>query len=178
MAARVKSLPILPPPPEEYGPAMQAINDRQQRFAIAFWQTDNSSDAARLAGYEDNGTGALKVTAHRLSHNPKIIAAVKELAEAHLSVDGVKLGARVIMEIAVNPQHPKQFDAAKLLLGIGGISAAVEHKHDIKIEVSDREKVERLLALADVLGMTREQVLGFVDLDPAEYQEVAGDGQA
>lgn len=174
--ARLKSkMPaVQAPPPEEWGPAMKSLNEKQQRFAIAFWTSDHATDAARTAGYEDNGTGALKVTAYRMSHNPKILAAIKELGQAGLSGEGVKLGARVLVEIASNPQHPKQFDAAKLLLGIGGISAAIEHKHEVKVEITIEQKVQRLRQLADILGKPPEELLGAVELSPDEYEVVNG----
>ena len=54
---------------------MAELNERQKRFAEAYIETGNATEAARRAGYSPNG---INVTASQLLSNPKIRAYVDE----------------------------------------------------------------------------------------------------
>ena len=56
-------------PDESWGPAMAALNPKQRAFVLAYVLLTNAdaTAAARLAGYEDNGSGqSIRVQGFRL----------------------------------------------------------------------------------------------------------------
>jgi hypothetical protein len=72
----------VPDPDEEtLGPAMRALTPAQRRFAMAAVMFPLAKDwqIAKAAGYSDFSHGSLRVNAHRLFHDEKVLAAIKEL---------------------------------------------------------------------------------------------------
>src|SRR3954464_12660795 len=73
---------------EAWGPAMTALSPKQRAFVLAYVIQTNASasQAARLAGYMDNGGGgSVRVTEYRLAHNPKVLAAIREVVVSRVS---------------------------------------------------------------------------------------------
>ena len=56
------------------GPAMLALNERQRKFvhALMMQARKSNSRAARMAGYSATSSLLLRVTGHRLAHDPKV----------------------------------------------------------------------------------------------------------
>jgi phage terminase small subunit len=108
------------PDPEEsgLGPAMRALNPSQRRFAMAAVMYPLAKDwqIAKAAGYSDRSHGALRVTAHRLFHDEKVLAAIRECADKEVR-SGAMLGIATIKKIVRNDLHRDQFKAAALLAG-------------------------------------------------------------
>lgn len=160
------------------GPAMRALPETQRRFVVAFLETGgtNATKAAALAGY-GSSDASQRVAGHRLSHNPRVAAAIKEEADKRLRT-GAILGASVLIEIAQNPTHKDRFKAAVELLNRGGLIVQTEHKVTVVDERSDKEIEDRVVALAGKLGIDPKKLLGAAfsgreaDVIEAEYEEV------
>lgn len=58
---------------------------RQQAFVISFLNSGdfNASNAARAAGYDDTGTGAIRVRGHQLLRNPRVAAVIAAAFARH-----------------------------------------------------------------------------------------------
>jgi phage terminase small subunit len=132
----------------ECGPAMNALNDRQRKFVMA-WNNSgysNASECARAAGYFDAGNGAIAVQAHSLLHNPRIQAAVIEDAKARLTGD---LGSTwdEVDKIAKNPQHTRQLDALKLKLTHAGMIEKTAIEHQITVSPTLEQQIDELIRI-------------------------------
>jgi hypothetical protein len=66
----------------ELGPKMQACGDRERLFVWHYvtGEDGDATAAARMAGFVDSGTGAIRVAAHRLMHRDRVLAAIEEVA--------------------------------------------------------------------------------------------------
>jgi hypothetical protein len=161
-------------PGEELGPCMQALNERQRAWVVAYYQTGgNAAESARQAGYSDASGGAA-VIGCRMRQNPKIQKAMAEYIQGEANGEGLRVGYETVFAIARNPQHPKQFDAAKLLIGMGGLAPAQKVDVDVKVELTVQQKVERLRNLAAILGKDPEELLGVIDVDFEEVDDGEG----
>jgi len=153
------SMELLIDDPDEdgLGPKMQALNERQRRFVIAAltFPTGKDWQIAKAAGYPDRSHGALRVSAHRLFHHEKVLAALQEEADKRLRASAV-LGASVLAQIARTAGHPQQLKAAEALLNRIGFHEKSEHK--VTVESRDRtpkaleHRLERALAKLEKLG--------------------------
>ena len=163
---------------------MAALNDRQRAFVGAMLETGGQpgrhSEAARRAGYEGS-PDVVKVAAHRLAHNPKIQAAIREEAERRVH-SGAILGASVLVEIAADPQHKDRFKAATRLLDMAGLIVTTQHKVTVEHTGDDTEKIRLAIAMAKRLGIDPKKLLGEagvsaaeVDAIDAEFEEVKTD---
>src|SRR6266571_5005785 len=106
----------------EYGPAMQALSERQRAFVMAIIEYPGitQADAARRAGYSDVKEGA-KVRGHYCAHNPAVQAAMREEAGKRLNSSSL-MAANVLLELlqddAVEPKD--RIKAAGMLLDRSG----------------------------------------------------------
>src|SRR5271166_2903806 len=103
----------------EIGPAMAALNPRQQALVwyLVDTGTDNWTEAVTEAGYE--GTyDSLRVTASRLRRDTKIGLAITEVGRSRPSFD-LPMALRTIRTIAADPTHK---DAGKMALALAGMS--------------------------------------------------------
>jgi phage terminase small subunit len=168
-------IPALRKNPDEeiLGPAMSALNERQRAWVQAYYETGgNATEASKRAGYAPTSYGSAAVMGCRMRQSPKIQKAMAEYIHGEACGDGIRLGYEVVYKIASNPQHKDQFKAASLLLAMGGMAPITQHKVDMKVELSVSEKVDRLKQMAEILGMDQAHVLGVVDLNPEDYEEV------
>ena len=152
---------VPPDDAEAYSPAMRALTEKQRAFVIRYIENPlmSASTAARLAGYSD-ASGAAKVKAHGNLRSPRVIAAVNEELDKRFRFDAV-LGRAVLVEIALDKDHPKRLQAAEALLSRGGFH--VMHEQRIKVEhvdMSGEEMVRRIEQLALKLNMDPVQLLG------------------
>jgi len=163
-------------PVSSLGPAMQALTAMQRRAVVAFLETGGREykRAYQLAGYTGNDN-TLRVGAHMLFHNPKVLLAIKEEADRRLKA-GAVLGASVMVEIASNPLHKDQFKAASRLLdqaGLGIISESkITHEH-----TTDKDVIARIERLAKQLGMDPQKLLGSNATAPAAEKPEAIDAE-
>ncbi len=163
----------------EYGPAMQALNERQRLFVMAMIEFPGSSqaEAARRAGYSDVKDAA-KVRGHYCAHNPAVQAAIREEASKRLNSASLT-AAGVLMELltdeAVEPKD--RIKAAGMLLDRSGFGAA--QTINVNKTTTDRTGkaiMERITALAEKHGLDPVKMLEDRQAVPvvvdAEFSEV------
>lgn len=177
MGTQATGTATIPDPDEEsLGPAMRALNPAQRRFAMAAVLFPLAKDwqVAKAAGYSDRSHGALRVCAHRLYHDEKVLSAIHELAVREIRGTAL-LGIAVMKKIARLDGHKDQFKAAAHLTGLAGHT--VEQKISVNQTVTDRtgaEMLERIRQLAAANGLDPAKLLG-VNTAPvvdAEFSEV------
>lgn len=150
------------------GKAMQALSSRQQQFVLALLQQGVSKTAARKAAAE---TGFAPEYGYQLLRNDLILTAIRE--EATKRVAGAALvGVTVMLDIAQNPDHKDQFQAAKQLMALNGFTAeqriVVEH-----IDRDAKDKIQEIRLLADKLGLDPRQLIAQAGVVvDAEFEEV------
>jgi len=161
----------------EYGPAMRILTEKQREFVSRLVETGCSyTDAARAAGYSGVSANSLRVTGHRLAHDDKVIAAIREEAERKMRA-GAAFGVHALEEIARDPTHKDRLRAAGKLLGMAGLredeSRTVHHVH----ELNDEQLDARIRMLAKRNGLDPARLLGpgkdviegtFAVVDPAD----------
>lgn len=163
------------------GKAMRAINPKQRAFVRAFVLTggSNATRACAMSGYGDT-EGSRRATAWRLTHDPKILAAIKEAADSMLRAN-ILIGSQVLVEIAQNPHHKDRFKAAQALLDRGGLIVAAQHNVNLNIteETPNSQIIDRIKVLSSQLGLDPSVLLGreaSKSLPPpsidAEFEEV------
>lgn len=144
--------------------------DMQRRFVRALCETGgtNYTLAARMAGYTGNDQ-TINVTAHRLAHDPAILAALREEADRRLR-SGAILGASVLIEIAGDTMHKDRYRAAVELLNRAGLQVINEQKITVEHTGGEKAMIERIASMAQQLGIDHKKLLGgFVE---GEFEEV------
>lgn len=159
---------------------MLACNPAQRRFALAAVMFPFAKDwqVAKAAGYSDRSHGALRVTAHRLFHDAKVLAAIRECADQEVR-SGAMLAVATIKKIVRNDDHRDQFKAAAWLAGMNGqvVAQNINVNQTVRDE-SSKAILARIEALADRLGVP---VAGLITAKPvpavvdAEFEEVGHD---
>lgn len=173
--------PTVPDPEESsLGPAMRALNPAQRRFAMAAVMFPLAKDwqIAKAAGYLDRSHGALRVTAHRLFHDEKVLAAIKECADKEIRGSAL-LGLATMKKIARLDGHKDQYKAAHDLVGLAGftIDQNINVNQTIK-DQSGKAILEEIGRLAQKLGVPLDRLLGAPAAEPAapvidgEFEEV------
>jgi len=149
---------------------MRALTPRQKVFVDAVLSMGrlNQMEAARKAGYTGNDE-TMRVTGHRLAHDPKIRAAILEEAQARMEVGGA-LAVEVLVDIAGDPTHKDRLKAAQAILDRVGLHTRTEHKVTVE-HVDDAGKIEAIKLLASRLGIDAAKLLGHATVD-AEFEEV------
>jgi hypothetical protein len=105
----------------DFGPKMQACDDRERRFVIAYLANGgNGRQAAIEAGYSDVGDGA-KVRANVLLHRTRVLDALTEHGrEAFRSLLPATLAAaRAILGNPSHPDHGRMVQSLLSRLGYG-----------------------------------------------------------
>lgn len=139
---------------------MRALNSAKQRFVIAVLElgSTNYSRAARIAGYKE-GPG-IKVTAHRLAHNPKVIAALNEEAKRRLQASA-PMAISELLKIAETEMDGRlKLKAIEMILNRTGFNAISEHKIDVQHTYSDPAAIARIRDLSMQLGLDPTKLLG------------------
>lgn len=151
------------PADSKMGPCMKALNERQRLFVIALLDLGgrkNHRRAAQFAGYE-GGPLVLRVTGHRLAHDPKVQAALLEEAKARLQSSTVA-AVNLIEDVLTSTRYDikDRMKAATMVLDRGGLHALTEHKVDVNVNDTRAEKLLRVVALAKQLGKDPRELLG------------------
>jgi len=152
------------------GPAMERLTKKQQKYVMCLAETGghNHARAARSAGY--TGTDqTIRTTAYRLAHDPRILEALKEIADRRIR-SGALLGASVLMEIAGDTMHKHRFHAAKELLDRSGLMVVTEHKVTVQNSSDEKAIIDRIASMAAQLGIDHKALLG--NIVEAEFEEV------
>jgi phage terminase small subunit len=180
MVTQPKGTSQIPDLPEEsLGPAMQALNPAQRRFAVAAVQFPLAKDwqIARAAGYSDFSHGALRVTAHRLFHDEKVLAAINELAIKEIRSSAL-LGIATIKKIARRDGDKDQLKAAVHLVGLAGHT--IEQKISVQQTVTDttdkgiEDRIRRAAEKLVKLGHDPAKLLGLPAPIDGEFQVIDG----
>ena len=146
---------------EHLGPAMRELTALQRNFVKAYIlsPTAHGTDIARTAGYAGNNK-TMSVTAYHTSHNPKVLAAIREELEKSFSADAA-VGRRVLLEVALDKEHPQQIKAAEALLNRGGFPATSAQKiHVTHSDLTGPAMIERITALCLELSLDPQKLLG------------------
>lgn len=149
----------------EWGPAMAALTPLRRAFVIAMLDAPllNYSQAYRRATTEDGqqfsttSNNAVHVEAHKLAHNPLVLAAYHEEASKRLQA-GALVGASVLIDIAKNEHHKDQLSAAKTLLNRIGLHEKTEHKVTVERPTDDIDIKRQIVALAKDLGWSDDEL--------------------
>lgn len=170
-------IPDEPGMPEAYA----KISPKQRAWLQAFLDAgdENATAAARRAGYgSESGTPtqvaqACKTAGHRNVHDPDIQAAIRELAHERFRVAGYQAAA-ALMALVKDTSHKDHFKAIERVLAQNGMVAAVQIDHNHKHTVTEKDQVERVVALAKRLGMDPRTLLGSagVEYTDAEFTDV------
>jgi hypothetical protein len=148
----------------EYGPKMAALSERQRRFVEIMIEQPaiTRHKAVELAGYQNsNPEGAgHRVTAHRLMHDDRILAALHEQAGRRLRSHSL-MAADALVGLLASDDPKIQLKAAVMLLDRVGFGA--QQNININQTVTDNSGkaiMERIRALADKHGVPMQQLLG------------------
>lgn len=159
---------------------MLACNAAQRRFALAAVMYPLAKDwqIAKAAGYSDRSHGALRVTAHRLFHDEKVLAAIRECADKEVRSSGM-LAVATMKKIVRNDGHRDQFKAASWLAGLNGFAPAQNININQKItDQSGKAILSEIKRLSERLGVPLPQLLGHAASTPVidgEFVEVDGE---
>jgi hypothetical protein len=145
----------------EHGPAMRGLTERQQNFVMGALADPegNPTDWARLAGYTDNGKTGIRVLAHRLMRDPRIEAAIVEIARSHFTTGGAALAANNLLRIARDQKHPKHYDATLAIMNRVGMHEKSEHVVKVS-RPDDQQMLEMVARLANELGVDPSTLIG------------------
>jgi hypothetical protein len=142
--------------PDRYGPAMLALpSDRWRQFVLAVLdqgRKPNYAKAARDAGFSDVKE-ACKVTAHRLIHDARTIAALHEEAGKRFRLLGW-LGVKGLAAIAADKDHPDSYKANRDLADRFGFAHVQKHEvlHEEK-RATPAQKIAEIKELCEFLGV-------------------------
>jgi uncharacterized protein (DUF2164 family) len=160
-------------PPPKLGPAMRALpSDRWRAAAVARFMVPVSGrwsgNAAACRAAASTKPEALKVTAHRIFHDARMVAALRELGEYYLRT-GVPDALTVVHEIMADTKHKDRLKAAQVVINY---AHPVQTAHHVVVEhVDDRRMLEFALKLAEEMGVEAGKLIGRVDGKLIEHDE-------
>lgn len=180
MAGVPKGTALISDPDEEnLGPAMLALNLAQRRFVLAMIEFPGitQSKAAQLAGYS-NIKLAAKVRGHHLSHNEKVLAAIREVADRSMRSQSL-MAANVLAEIAADSKIDAnaRLKAAGMLLDRTGFGAAQTiNVNKTVTDVTEKgieDRLQRAMARLRHIGRDPAELLGLgAPVVEAEFSEI------
>jgi phage terminase small subunit len=149
---------------------MRALTEKQRAFVdyLVSTGTDNECEAARAAGYNPDapeGSSAIRVSAHRLAHDQRIIDAIGEETSRRVSFM-LPMAYRAMLELVKSPNHKDHFKAVEKFWIQGGL----DHKGTVKHEhaVSAEQMIAEMRRWADEMGIPQEKVIGSQTIDHEE----------
>ena len=163
------------------GPAMRALNERQQAFVdyVVTTGTKNFAEAAREVGYSQN-LGTSKVIGHKFRHSQGIADAIIEEGKRRVNLH-LPMALQTAITIASDPSHKDALKAALALMAMSGVSPVTMSKTETHVihHGTPLENIEARLAVLppDVADMLRKQLLPakIIDItpDPTEAEIMA-----
>lgn len=147
---------------------MSKLGPQEQLFVLCFFETGgNQSKALEMAGYEFKNRNTKDRLANYYIHKPHVQAAILEESKRRTVMLAPKVQAAV-EALVDNPQHQDHFKALKMVRDDAGISRAVERVLNVRVELSDADKIEAIKQFAVAHHMDPQKFLGF---DPAKAVE-------
>lgn len=147
---------------------MSRLNGQEQLFVLCFFENGgNQSKALEAAGYEYKNRNTKDRLANYYIHKKEVIEAIKEESQRRTSLLAPKVQA-ALEALVDNPQHQDHFKAIKMARDDAGISRAVERVLNVKVEVTDREKLDAIELFAKNHGIDPKKFLGY---DPAKVED-------
>jgi hypothetical protein len=155
------------PPEGEWGKAMQELpTDRQRAFVVAAVElgTNDWRRVAKMAGFSgDDDT--LSVTAHRLAHDTRILAAIREESVARLFGTGL-LAVSELTKMCTDSDKQIRMRACLAVMNRIGMHEKTEAKIVTEdVTESDENLIKQISAFAKKLGVDPAQLLGFKPVD-------------
>jgi phage terminase small subunit len=163
---------------------MAKLSDMRRNFVLALMNQGNrnATQAAADAGYSTNSYGSLKVQAHVLWHDEEIQEALHEEATRRLK-GMLPVAVKVVGDILENAQEggATRLKAAQVIMDRAGVHAVSERINREEPLESNPDQIKRIAALAQMLGLPVEQLLGarLKAIAPpveAEYVEMSTEG--
>lgn len=151
---------------------MSQLSDRQRAFvrswiALGANGTPDNTAAAAAAGYASENNEALRVTAHRLAHNPKVQAAILETCRKEAVLAGAAVALPVTIGIALNEKlaAKDRLRACEMIFNRGGMPAMSEQKITVEHKADASQLKAFAAQLAQELGVSREKLLGWEGME-------------
>jgi hypothetical protein len=148
------------------GPAMRKLpSDRWRaaavaRFMVASGGRGGNAAACRAAGFAGTTPGSMKVIAHRVFHDPRMLAALDELGREFLR-GGAPDAISVMFEIMGDQTHKDRLKAAMCIINY---AHPAQTAHHVTVEhVDDRRMVDFARKLATELGIEADKLVGRID---------------
>ena len=148
------------------GPAMRALpSDRWRaaavaRFMVTAGRWGGNAAACRAAGFACTTPDSMKVTAHRVFHDKRMVEAMRELGEQFLR-QGVPDAIAVVYEIMGDQKHKDRLKAA---MGVINYAHPAQTAHHVTVEhVDDRRMMAFALKLAAEMGIEADKLVGRID---------------
>jgi hypothetical protein len=161
---------------------MLALSPAMRAFVVGkvlYGQTN--TDAARGAGYSARSPHALGVVGSRLAHDQRIQAAILEEGQKLMRTEGPK-SVLTLVEIRDDKRAAAKdrLKAATELLDRSGFHAINEQHISVEHSLTDKQKDDRILALAAEIGISQEDANKLLIAPPranepidAEFEVVA-----
>lgn len=161
------------PDMEDMGPAMRALNARQQKFVVAYYHTGSRERAAMIAGYAGEwGSNLLGVSAHSVWHQPKVQLAIKEYGESSVLAGLVPMAFAALEDALTLGDKKDKLKAAQLVMDRTGFHAKSETITVAK-PASRQEQIKEVIAALKASGIDPRTILGgAVDFFEADYEVV------
>jgi hypothetical protein len=119
---------------------MRALSPRWQKAATALFVTNGDRTAAlAMAGYSGNSRGGLRVSAHRMFQDPRMRAAIRELAESMIATSEPELLAITFEILRDTTQGARDRLAAARLLWDRARPLTTHHKVEVEHHLSSDE---------------------------------------
>ena len=133
----------------DLSPEMRALSDKQRKFVWAMLETGGSDHtaAARMAGCAEAG---VRVRAFEMTHNPKVLAALKVEAVKRMGAAAMGVTAMVV-ETAMNRNESTgdRLKAAAMVMDRVGMPAVAERHVVVQDDRRTREELmKELLRIA------------------------------
>jgi phage terminase small subunit len=177
MVGRSQGIATIGDPDEAtLGPAMLACTLAQRRFVLGKLHGLSAKAAAKEAGYRDNpgNSNQIEVAASKLTHDPKVMAAISEMARGLGIVEGIPTAIRAFIDVASDPtkEAKDRNTAAKELCDRFGFAATSKHEMNVThVDLTSDEAVKKLERLSKVFKFDPQKVVDSVTID-AEFEEV------
>lgn len=162
------------PDEDTLGPAMLALKPAQRRFVLGKLSGLKNLEAIRDAGYKGSDT-TLAPQASKMTHDPRIMAAIREVSNSLGVVEGIPTALRALIDIAgdVTREAKDRNTASKELLDRFGFSAKTEHNVTVATMNLTPEAVAAQLAqFAEKFGHDPVKVIDSVSVVEGEFEDV------
>lgn len=154
----------------EWGPAMDALpTDRMRAFVYVYVQQGGRDHrrAYLAAGYKASTENVVGVECHKLLHDERIQAAIRE--ESLKRMGGSAMAAASFLAGLLESDDPKvktrdKMQAASMILNRVGLHETTEHKVTVKKEMNAQDKIDAAIALAKSLNLDPALLLGNIGI--------------